>query len=101
MFNVRKIRWKKNSFLSSENFVQILPKSGSVLDPHINNADPKHWRRRRFTINQSINDSEIISRPSFLLKAFHGSGCRSRARFIISPAAGDPMLSRVQPARAL
>jgi hypothetical protein len=41
---------KKNSFcLPLENLVQILPESGSALDPgphssqmHITNADPKH-----------------------------------------------------------
>jgi hypothetical protein len=66
MFNVRKIRFKTNSFyLPSENLVQISPESGSgtaldpnpdqhpdphsskMLDPdpypHAINADPKHW----------------------------------------------------------
>jgi hypothetical protein len=61
MFKVRKIIYIKISFwLRSENLVQMLPESGSALDPdpdshsskmldpdpyldpHINNADPKH-----------------------------------------------------------
>jgi hypothetical protein len=41
----RKIRWKQISFcLPSENVVQILPESGSALDPdpHTINEDPEH-----------------------------------------------------------
>jgi hypothetical protein len=40
-----KLDEKKISFsLPSENLAQILPEfgSGSALDPHITNADPKH-----------------------------------------------------------